>query len=465
MRRGIHLGTGQHFPLSLELERSASVSGTVRDAAGNPAANALVGAGPWFGGVFNSSSAVQVRTATDGSYRIGGVDTGRVRLYAGHQPGAWLALAHAEVQAGQEAHVDLVLHEPGILSGRVTLKSGAPPQEGVVVRAMPRDGDALPTPSELRTAVVDGEGHYTLEVPSGLYSVGAYRAGDYSLRAPPMGPGLTVQEGKTTAADLTLDDAAPVLLGTVLEPDGRPSPLAWVTLSAAREGFNLIYPADDNGQFQIPLNASAPGLPKVIDVSARNGGRSGRVAGVTLGSDGVVVRMSEGGSIEGTVIGEPAPRSVVVHMGAMDQELLVGSNGTGEEFLGSSFSIPEVPATAVRVSVTTSDGRSGSAETTVAAGQTARVTVELQGLGSVTGRLLGPGGKPAAGAMVRLDFEEPHRVGADGSFSLSNVSVGKHTLHAFGIATPLGKTLSVTAGQTVDVGTLTLAPAHEVSRP
>jgi hypothetical protein len=462
-RRGLNLAAAQRFSLVLELDGTASASGTVRDADGNPVADAVVEGGPWFGGPFTWGRATPVRTAADGTYRIGGLEAGLVRLRAGHDVSQWLASRHVELQPGQEAHVDFVLHELGALVGRVTLASGAPLLGDAVVRAMPRDTDALPTPSDMLTAVVGADGRYNLQVPAGRYSVRAYSADAHGLvLPPPVEPTLQVQAGLTTQADLTLDDAKPLVSGAVLEPDALPSPFAMV-LARDADDYGIAFPADETGQFQFPSEepqGGAPSPPGTIDVTAHNGGRLGRLSGVAKGTSGVTVHLSPGGALQGTVSGEPAPSSVVVQVATLDEASLPGMGGRPEEFQGTSFNLPEVPATAVRVSVTASDGRTGSADANVPLGGTAQVTVELTGSGSLSGRVVGPGGKPVRAAMFALDMELPHAVQADGSFRLSGLTVGQHTLRAFAPGTsPFGKAVLVVAGQTQDLGDLVLTPS------
>jgi hypothetical protein len=251
-----------------------------------------------------------------------------------------------------------------------------------------------------------------------------------------------------------------LLSGTVLEPDGSPSALAWVRLSAGP--FSRMLRADETGQFQVEAvepSDYAPELPDFVDVTAKNEGRVGRLQGIAKGTSGVTVQLGPGGAIHGTVTGEPAPDTVHAQAVTVDDSLWFMFGGNGQEFLGTTFDLTDVPAAAVRVTVTASDGRSGTAEVNVPAGGTAEVMIDLQGNASVSGRLLGPTGQPAVGAMVGVDTASPHAVAADGSFALGGLSEGKHLLRALAPGMPmLQKPLTLTTGQTLDLGTLVLAP-------
>ena len=68
--------------------------------------------------------------------------------------------------------------------------------------------------------------------------------------------------------------------------------------------------------------------------------------------------------------------------------------------------------------------------------------------------------------MVSLDNQPPQPLRGDGSFTMSDLTVGKHVLHAFAPGmTPLDKTLLVMARQTLDVGTLVLTPIAPLKQP
>jgi hypothetical protein len=98
----------------------------------------------------------------------------------------------------------------------------------------------------------------------------------------------------------------------------------------------------------------------------------------------------------------------------------------------------------------------------VPTGGTAQVTVEVQGSGSVSGRLVGPSGKPVVAGMVTFDSGRLQPVAVDGSFFFRNVAAGRHSLRAFARgAAPLQQQVLVIVGQPLDLGALTLMPAPQ----
>src|SRR5205814_6958255 len=93
--------------------------------------------------------------------------------------------------------------------------------------------------------------------------------------------------------DLTYLDAAQDATGfsgTVLEPGGAPSPAAWVNGFSARDRFpiGMGMNTDENGRFHIDRPRSD--LPDTFDVSAINGGRTGRTT-VPPGQTEVVIQL------------------------------------------------------------------------------------------------------------------------------------------------------------------------------
>jgi erythromycin esterase len=171
------------------------ITGIVVDASGLPVQGARVALVPM--GLFDPSGArfVQVKSATDGSFRFEGVGAGRygVTATAPDRTAAWVA----DVEAGR-AGLRLRLSTGGRrLSGRVTDRSGRPRggAEIRLARGLGDNGDVFLVESA-------ADGRWSARIPEGDYSVNAVVATDYAAapRALPR---------RRNSVDLVLDPVWP----------------------------------------------------------------------------------------------------------------------------------------------------------------------------------------------------------------------------------------------------------------
>src|SRR5512140_3135142 len=247
-RRGVTLGAGQSFPLVIELDGTGIVSGTVRDAAGAPAAGILVQAvRMWGTTAFTWGATHEAVTGPDGTYRLPGIEIGRIRVSAGHSEDAWLSQVLVNAIEGQEVRADLTLHETGIVQGRVTAQGGAPLQVDVAVMAI-----AVDPVVDGRGASVGADGRYRLELPAGRWALRVSPA-DRPRTSSFADVSVNVQAGATLQRDLELvpEDAPDLLLsGTIFEPSGTPSPAGYVVVTAASApAFRAATAVDVDGRF------------------------------------------------------------------------------------------------------------------------------------------------------------------------------------------------------------------------
>jgi hypothetical protein len=93
----------------------------------------------------------------DGSFELGGIPDGRIRLFAQQDKLAPLSLPELDVVTGRSADVTLLLGAGGSLRGRI-VPAGGFRGEGWVAQVVPGSIDTI-----LRRADADSEGRFTLE--------------------------------------------------------------------------------------------------------------------------------------------------------------------------------------------------------------------------------------------------------------------------------------------------------------
>jgi Carboxypeptidase regulatory-like domain len=474
LRAGLTVGTGQRFPLAVQMVGTGSIAGFVRDGGHRTVAGAYVrlqgGGGPGLGGPGGGGPGgpgpQQLEAITDpsGSYRIDGLRPGSVRLTAGRDEQSSGAGYSALVSEGQTAALDLTLADNGTLQGRVTRKSDGGPAAQVTVRAMQAGAyGGMSDGAVLAESLTDASGAFTLSVPPGSYRVFAFLAAGPPRRggggaAPALS---TVTANQVAAVQLTVDDTVPGTVGSVVEPEGGPAGGAAVmALDASGRRLGLAV-ADASGHFSVPQWRSDP----PTSVRARNGGRIGEALASAVGADGgLVVQLQRAAVVHGTVqaSSEPPPSFKVTLSPQDPLGALWGpmAQASPLEFTGTTFDLNDAPGVAVTVTVTTDDGRKGTQAAALQPGQEASITVVLLDAGAVTGRVLSLTGTAQAGALVGIDgARRSGTTGADGRFQITGVAPGEHQLVASlgQRITSAPKTITVSAGAPLEVGDLTLA--------
>jgi hypothetical protein len=470
MRSGLTVASGERFPLELQLQGTGAVEGQVKDGAGQPVAGAqVVGGNRWGGGL--GSTPAEARTDAQGCYRLEGLATGRLHLTA-RREGSTLGVGQpVEVTEGSSARVDFTLEETGTVDGVVRATTGSLPTEPLAVAAFSQ-GSGRFGPSDVARAELDASGHFRMTLPPGTYRMSVVPVGRraFSTSPPQM---VKVEAGKTVRAELSwLEDPrdAKGVRGLVLEPDGSPSPGAFLTLSAeGQRGMRMMSPVDEEGRFSVSLPSTPEASTTLLTVSARNGGRTGEVTGVKPGAQDVVVKLRPSTSVRGRVVranGSPVQGFTVSLQSQGRGMFFPGANSW--EFPGERFELRDVPAEALRLVVRTADGAGGEALVSPSSGAVAEVEVTVKATASVRGRVVEATTQaPLANAMVFIDGERPSipndGTAMDGRFVLDGVTAGQRTLVIFagpGRA-PERRPVTLTEGQVLDLGDIAL----EARRP
>ncbi len=441
-REGLTLLERQRAEFDFELVRQGALEGQVLDSREQPVSGATIRLESEYGTV----EAV-ARSDASGRFSLRKVAPGRFKVRARHEPSGGLAMAEVQVAPGQTAEARLVLAPSAILTGRILDSEGRPLLES-------REVVASAEPGQVWTASAhSADGQYLLELCPGAYEIAVdgigldRAAGRVALRA-----------GERATLDLRFETGRRVrgsIAGTVFEPDGAPSAGATVTVYMGGSGFAV---ADPQGRFRIQLEHCED--CGAVSLSARNEGRNGSVDEVAVGSEGVELRLSPGGSIAGRVLGEPPVEGFVLSTSSLESDDL--------SFFGDRFQLPERAPGSVSLRVRVHDGRIGSAQVELKSGERAKVEIRVGPAASLSGQAVdGRSGRPLereALSVVCRELRLSRTVQTDesGRFSVGGLAPGSYRVEAEGSDLRGGREVSVEAGGALDIGVLALEPAMAV---
>jgi hypothetical protein len=464
-RRGLTVASGERFSIELKLTGTGAAEGQVRDSAGQPVVGAQVVSSNSFGGTLDGSPG-EARTDTEGHYRLEGLPAGSVSITA-RRAGATIGVRQVvEVTEGGTAQLDFIVEETGTVEGRVRAARGDLPSDPLMVLAYPQGGNGF-VPMDFRPIAVDVTGAFQLTLQPGTYELRVSTAEGW-----PFGHAVSttvdVKGGGTVQVELLWQSDArerDELRGVVLEPDGTPSPRAFVTLlpDEGIQGPRMNAPADAQGRFSFSLSEEEAAGAVRMKLVARNGGRVGEVRGVKPGEQGLAVRLRPAASLRGRVVrasGGAPVKGFTLSAEPQDPRNFLFDHATWE-FPGDRFELPDIPAEPVRLTVRTADGLGGMALVSPGSGDVPELEISVKGTAGVRGRVLAGGTEqPVPGALVLVVGDRPldleAAAGADGRFTLEGVSPGKRTLFVMSGGLYERVPVSLTEGEITDVGDILL---------
>jgi Carboxypeptidase regulatory-like domain len=435
----VQLRAGPPVTVILLLGEAHTLSGTVRQADGSPAAGARVAIRP------QGEHALRrvVASGADGSYCIELLPPGSYQGSAAPSPGAFGGTAEIVIPA-ERTH-DFTLRPTGVISGRVTRLSDGAPIEGATVLV----GICIPVGTSVLPATTDADGCYrVMGIPHRQNTritalapgrVPAHEEHDYHW--------LYIDRGAERVVDFRLRQGAAVS-GIVRGPDGEPVEAASVTLfgnSAWGQTFSRETLTDGEGAFRFEalptgyatVRAQAPGLhqpgfpEKPWDLGPRRRLPSPLrpITIPTSGETNVTINLVPTGRIEGTVLDASGGAAAGVLVG-------VSQDGVPRVVSGpdGAFVLDEVRSGAgIVVEAAPVSGIPGQADPVdLGPGETVRgITVRLPAGVVVRGTVRSESGVALKGAMVclgLLEEDEPgmlywpsardHPVHPDGTFEI-----------------------------------------------
>jgi carboxypeptidase family protein len=460
IRKGLQVAPGESFEVRLTLAGTGAVEGTVRDGAGRPLAGARLRGGRLWGTMGQVDA--EAVTGEDGRYRLGGLEPGRTTVRARRGEALGGAAQLVLVEEGSTTLADFTLPGTGTIEGAVRTAAGAPPAAPLRV-VLFQGGSGRGMGRQPEVVATDGAGRFQVAVPEGSWRLVAM-AGEEERRRPRSGSvGVEVVADQAARVELTLEDPEPetssgTLAVEVREPGGAPSPGALVLTQRAGGRGPLVFPADEAGRVVLPLVAGEAAKAQ-LSVGARSGGRDAPLQPVVPGVAVHLVQLLPAASIRGQVLDEGRPVSGVRLSLESGRDLPGPGQELQRELPGGTFAFTDLLPGTLALTAITQDGRTGQAEVTLAAGGEAVVTVEVRRGAIVSGRVVDGSGAPVAGAFVLFGDRPPEdqSTSSEGRFRVQGVPTGPQQLRVF--LPRLGsavKDLSLSAGQEVDVGDLTL---------
>jgi len=412
------VGTEPIVDLVWEVGDGLAVAGVVVGPDGAPVNDVWVSANPKTAAADGQVAYAQARTGVDGRFRLEGLVAGTYAVSAGSRGLDVIPPAQptdVDVVAGPTPEIRIAMSAAGTVEGRVLDSGGKPVAKANIQLHADEHGWG-----EWGTSVDDGT--FTIRgVRPQPYRVTASRGWRDTMRAPGTGDDdvqgerVTVRAGETARVELVVEDRSGRIRGRVVDESGGPVDDAFVQAHREPESAAAAASAnrrrlrwggggddpvltDQDGRFE--LGNLAPGKHTIF--ATVRGGDEGMTEHVAVGSEGIVVRLTSGGSISGSVelAGGGAPKRFTLTLEARE----IGFH-RGETFFETegAWTIDHLPPGEYQVSVEAPEG-SDTASVTLADGESkAGIVLQLRPKVDVEGIIVDlDTGAPVSNVVVQI---------------------------------------------------------------
>lgn len=343
--------------------------------------------------------------------------------------------------AAQSVVIRSTATEPGaVVQGRVLTADGRPVTTARISLVYAADtGNLFGDVANYRigTKPVDAEGGYHYDYASSRFS---HESAGFLLRAEDAATGRFVElatQERFAGQRMTLDLIFPgqgTVTGVVRDDRGQALGGAAVTIRSEVSGIGAQALADPSGRYTF---ADMP-VGNVLAAATAAGGYYGAANG-TLAGDGAtavldLVLFPPLARPEGRVIGTVYADDGATSLGNIPVVLSAG-NGTHQNYVRTavdgSFAFERVPTGGLSAeAIDPGTGNRARASSTLAAGETANLTVIFNALGSISGTVYTQFGLPAAGALVVANGKSFAFTAADGTYTMAGIPLGGVSVRA-----------------------------------
>ncbi|MEW6684164.1 MAG: carboxypeptidase regulatory-like domain-containing protein [Nitrospirota bacterium] len=343
--------------------------------------------------------------------------------------------------ASQSAIIRSTATEPGaVVQGRVLTADGQPVTTArISLVYAAQSGNLFGDVSNVRigTKPVDADGGYHYDYASSRFSEGGT---GFLVRAEDPATGRFVElatQERFAGQRMTLDLIFPgqgTVTGVVRDDQGRLLSGAAVTVRSTVSGLGALTTTDPSGRYTV---GNIP-VGNVLVAATASGGYYGAVNGTLTGDGGTAVvdvvlfppLARPEGRVIGTVYADDGITPlgnipVVVTVAAVSYQNFVRTAADG------TFAFERVPTGGLVVeAIDPATGNRARAASTLAAGETASLTVIFNALGSISGTVYTQFGVPVSGALVVANGKSFAFTGADGTYTIAGVPLGSVSVRA-----------------------------------